>query len=163
MSDRPAGQELLRVHRELRARLDAVTTSLELGPPESDAFATSCLSFCRALRRHHVGETDEAFRVIRRHAPDLEEALAALVRDHEFLDPMLDRVEAMTVDLDVGSGSALRRELDGIAAVLANHLAYEERVLVDVLDRLPVEPGSDDERALRSPLDVFDAGQQERW
>ena len=94
---------------------------------------------------------------MRRHAPDLDEAIDALVQDHEFLDPMLDRLEAMAVDRHARSEAALRRELDGVAAVLANHLAYEERVLVELLDRLPVEPGSAEDQALRSPLEgIFD-------
>lgn len=40
----------------------------------------------------------------------------------------------------------------GIAAVLENHLDYEERVLVSVLDRMDVVPGSADDGALRAPL-----------
>ncbi len=147
------GQELLQVHGRLRARVDALTSTLETGLTDVDAFADSCLAFCRSLRRHHVGEDQAAFGVIRRHAPDLADALDALSRDHEFLDPLLDRLEALATDGPPGGDHvAVQRELDGIAAVLANHLAYEERVLVSVLDRLDVAPGSADDQALRAPL-----------
>lgn len=153
MEHLPAGQELLRIHRQLRARLVAITATLERGIPEPESFATSCLAFCRALRRHHLGEDDAAFGVVRRHAPELEDALAELVRDHEFLDPMLDRLEVLSGDpARAPADPALQREVDGIAAVLENHLAYEERVLVDVLDRLPVAAGSEDDQALRAPF-----------
>lgn len=147
------GQELLRVHGRLRARVSALTSALDTGLEDLDGFGASCLAFCRSLRRHHVGEDEAAFGVIRRHAPELGDALDALTRDHEFLDPLLDRLEAMTTDAQpIDDRVAVQQELDGIAAVLENHLAYEERVLVAVLDRLPVEAGSADHDALRVPL-----------
>ena len=51
-----------------------------------------------------------------------------------------------------GCEPAVEREFAGIAAVLENHLTYEERVLVSVLDGLHVDPGSPDDSALRAPL-----------
>jgi hypothetical protein len=48
-------------------------------------------------------------------------------------------------------------DLHARTPLVANHLAYEERVLVDLLDHLPVEPGSDDEAAILAPLGgIFD-------
>lgn len=142
------------MHGQLRARVSALESALDTDAADAEAFARSCLVFCRALRRHHQGEDGGAFPVLRRHDPALGDVLDALVRDHEFLDPLLDRLEAlMGDDRTDRDAAAVEREVGGIAAVLENHLAYEERVLVSVLDRLQVAPGSVDEAALRAPLD----------
>lgn len=91
---------------------------------------------------------------MRRHDPALGEVLDDLVRDHAFIDPMLDCLELLLADAGADRDvAAAERELAGIAAVLENHLAYEERVLVSVLDTLQVEAGSGDEGLLRAPLD----------
>lgn len=161
-SDEPRarlGQELLRVHHQLRARLAALESTLDAEGADPVAFRTSCLAFCRALRRHHIGEDEGAFGVLRRHDPGLGEVLDALVADHEFLDPMLDRMQVLLDDARAGGDpAAVERELAGISAVLENHLAYEERTLVTVLDQLTATAGSPEERALRSPLDaVFES------
>lgn len=147
------GRELRRVHDRLRARVGALESALDVGADDATAFRDSCLAFCRALRRHHVGEDDGAFVVLRRHDPGLGDVLDALVGDHEFLDPLLDRLEVLVAGSPTtGHEVTVERELAGIAAVLENHLAHEERVLVAVLDDLRVEPGSPDDRALRAPL-----------
>lgn len=147
------GRELRRVHDRLRVRVSALESALDVGADDAATFRDSCLAFCRALRRHHVGEDDGAFAVLRRHDPGLGDVLDALVRDHEFLDPLVERLEALVAATPTtGHDVAVERELAGIAAVLENHLGYEERVLVAVLDDLRVEPGSPDDRALRAPL-----------
>lgn len=158
------GQQLRRVHDRLRARVSAIEDALDAGPDDPAALRTSCLAFCRALRRHHVGEDDDAFVVVRRHDPQLGDALDALVRDHEFLDPMLDRLEVLVEQPDAADHVTVEREVAGIAAVLSNHLAYEERVLVSVLDGLRVAPDSPDGQALRAPLEgIFPAGDDVTW
>lgn len=147
------GQELLAVHRQLRVRVSQLERALEAGLDDVADFGRPCLAFCRGLRRHHIGEDDGAFEVLHRHRPDLGDVLDALTRDHEFLNPMLDRLEGLLSAGDAEERGALEREVGGIAALLENHLAYEERVLVAVLDSLEVEAGSADEAALRAPLD----------
>ena len=155
MNDVPGGlgQDLLRVHGWLRARVSALESALDLDPDDVAALRDSCLAFCRAVRRHHIGEDDGAFGVLRHHAPELGDVLDALVRDHEFLDPLLERLEGLVAEAPAdGDRTAVERELAGISAVLENHLAYEERVLVSVLDGLQITPGSAEDGALRAPL-----------
>lgn len=48
--------------------------------------------------------------------------------------------------------------------MLSNHLAYEERVLVSVLDTLRVAPDSTDGAALRAPLEgIFPVADDVTW
>ena len=141
------------MHGRLRARLSMLESTLDAGAEGAKAFRDSCLAFCRALRRHHMGEDGGAFPVLRRHAPDLADVLDALLRDHEFLDPLLNRLELLLAERSAPDAAALERELAGISAVLENHLAYEERVLVSVLDRLEVDAGSQEDQDLRAPVD----------
>lgn len=153
----PLGQELLRVHRQLRERVAALEDALDDDVADPAAFRDSCLAFCRTVRRHHLGEDDRAFPLLRRRHPELADALDALVRDHEFLDPLLDRLEVLAADRPDGADRTdVERELAGISAVLENHLAYEERVLVALLDRLSPDDDPAGVKALRAPIDAVD-------
>jgi hemerythrin-like domain-containing protein len=148
------GRELLGIHRQLRARLSGIERALEIDVSDAAAFGNSCLVFCRALRRHHVGEDDAAFQVLRQRRPDLGAVLDNLMQDHRFLDPMLERLEKMATEQSADTDrGAIDLEVAGISALLTNHLAYEERVLVSVLDGLEVEGDSREVQALRAPLD----------
>jgi hypothetical protein len=148
------GRELLGVHQQLRARLSAIERALEADVTDAAMFRSSCLVFCRAVRRHHVGEDDAAFTVLRRHQPELGIVLDNLMQDHQFLDPMLERLELLAAEQSVHrERGAIELEVAGISAVLTNHLAYEERVLVSVLDGLEVDDDSWEAQALRGPLD----------
>lgn len=146
------------MHDQLRARIGTLESSIGesttgAGPVDVESFRTSCLAFCRALRRHHIGEDHGAFPVLRRHNPALGAVLDDLVRDHAFLDPMLDRLELLAAEGAPDRTAAVEREVAGVAAVLDNHLAYEERTLISVLNALAIEPGSPTDEALRAPLD----------
>ena len=59
------------MHGQLSARIGFLESTIGAGPVDVDSFRTSCLAFCRALRRHHLGEDGGTFQVLRRQNPEL--------------------------------------------------------------------------------------------
>ena len=54
----------------------------------------------------------------------------------EILDKTTDLVRQLGAQPDAAEVVRIRIELDGLAALLENHLTYEERKLVPILDAL---------------------------
>ena len=127
------GNQLIDIHHRL---LDAVDDLRAGGPPARD-LAEHCLAFCAAVTRHHTGEDTTVFPELARRFPELREVLAGLERDHEIMAGMLRRVSALAGALDTAGALA---ELDGLAALLESHFAWEEKRLAAVLNSL--EPGA---------------------
>ncbi|MET7403799.1 hemerythrin domain-containing protein [Dactylosporangium sp. NPDC005572] len=112
--------QLTEVHRLLLDRVD----ELREGRP----LLAHCLAFCAALTRHHRAEDEGLFAELVRARPSLAPAVAKLMEDHELIAMLLAKVEA-AADPD-----AAARELDGLAAIMESHFAFEERVLRDAPD-----------------------------
>jgi hypothetical protein len=107
------------------------------GERPSRELADHCLAFCAAVTRHHTGEDGTVFPELARRFPELREVLAGLERDHQMMAGMLRRVSELAGALDTDGALA---ELDGLAALLRSHFAWEEKRLAAALNSL--EPGS---------------------
>jgi hemerythrin-like domain-containing protein len=127
------GNQLIDIHHRL---LDAVD-DLRAGGQPSRELADHCLAFCAALTRHHTGEDSTVFPELARRFPELRDVLAGLERDHHMMAGMLQRITELAGALDTDGALA---ELDGLAALLESHFAWEEKRLAAVLNSL--EPGA---------------------
>ena len=134
-----AGQHLVDVHDHLRAeltRLRDIAAQVLAGSADA-AHARSvinemtmrqnnwtlgayCASYCRVLTQHHSLEDAAVFPYLRSREAGLE--------------PVIDRALVEYVH-DPAGGAALQRAVDVLADGLLSHLAYEERELVEPLDR----------------------------
>jgi len=77
------------------------------------------------------------FAELLRERPDLSGTVAKLVEDHELVASMLARITELADDAARSHGPALEaigRELDGLAALMESHFAYEERAIGAALD-----------------------------
>ena len=138
------GQHLIEVHGWLREQLDAIRTGAaafgEGGGIRATDLRTHCLTFCSILERHHTGEDQQLFPFLAGQHPELGPVLEELMRDHrqvaEILDQITELVRELGAQPDAAEVARMRTEMDGLAALLENHLNYEERKLVPILDAL---------------------------
>ena len=139
------GRQLIEVHDWLRGRLIALRESLEDGspPPDLSELRLHCLSFCTAITRHHTGEDEVAFPVLASEVPELAEVIGQLRRDHDMVTTLIADFQAVLAG-PATSPAAVRRHLDGLAAIIESHFGFEERKIVAALDALR-EPGWDPE------------------
>lgn len=131
------GQELRRVHRKLRDAVDLARAAIEAGEdpdlPHSD-LQVYCGGYCLALTEHHLREDDVLFRLLEDREPELTPVLRTLSQDHSMLAHLIGRLQAA---LSSGADTdTLLDHLDGIEAVMSTHFTFEEKMLVDRLDRL---------------------------
>jgi hemerythrin-like domain-containing protein len=132
-------QELRRVHERLRAALEVVRSSLEDGAAGEAArdLQLYCRGFCAALDGHHRGEDSTLFPAIAAAHPQLRPVLRSLEQDHSMIAHLL---QGLRVATERGAAAAeLDTHLEGIAAVMENHFAYEERQLLTVMETLALE------------------------
>jgi hemerythrin-like domain-containing protein len=138
------GQHLIEVHGWLREQLDAIRTDAaafaETGGVRATDLRTHCLMFCSILEHHHTGEDRQLFPYLARQHPELDSVIEELMRDHgqvaEILEQITELVRALGAQPEPAVVARIRTELDGLAALLENHLKYEERKLVPLLDAL---------------------------
>ncbi|MFF7587841.1 hemerythrin domain-containing protein [Kitasatospora purpeofusca] len=147
------GRQLSLAHDELRRLINDLKNDLKSGAAhrrtgDGRTLAAHCLAFCGALETHHRGEDDGLFAQLVRERPDLAGTVAKLVEDHELISSILTRVTELArqaaaaddghgdADGDRGPDEAIRRELDGLAAIMESHFRYEERVIGAALDRM---------------------------
>ncbi|MFB8241236.1 hemerythrin domain-containing protein [Kitasatospora purpeofusca] len=134
-------RQLSLAHDELRRLINGLKNDLESGAGHrhtgGGTLAAHCLAFCSALETHHRGEDDGLFAQLVRERPDLAGTVAKLVEDHGLISSILSRVAELARQADGGPGpdEAIRRELDGLAAIMESHFRYEERVIGAALDR----------------------------
>jgi hemerythrin-like domain-containing protein len=137
------GNQLIAVHlwlREELARLaDDVDAFLEGGERPRELRA-HCLTFCSAVRRHHTEEDHAAFPALAEQFPELRPVLEELENDHHTVADILRRIEELLGGLGTGEGALpaqeVRKELDGLAALLESHFVYEEKKIVTALNGL---------------------------
>jgi iron-sulfur cluster repair protein YtfE (RIC family) len=129
------GQQLIEVHDHLRDELADLIDNFD-GPHPRDLRA-HCLTFCSAVERHHTEEDAGVFPALARQFPELRPVLDGLRRDHSAVSAMLRAIESLTrAALDPADVPRVRREIEGIAALLESHFRWEERRLVTALDSL---------------------------
>ncbi|NUT36707.1 MAG: hemerythrin domain-containing protein [Hamadaea sp.] len=136
------GTQLLDIHARLREQLDQIMDAAHDDPgagipPE---LLTHCLTFCSALDRHHTGEDAHAFPALAAEFPELEPVLEQLRQDHRMLAHLLGRLDATARRTDVDP-QTLRTDLDGISALMDSHFRFEEKRIVDALNKLGVDLG----------------------
>lgn len=123
------GHQLIDTHIRLQDSLD----DLRSGTPPPRELADHCLAFCAAITRHHTEEDTSVCPVLAARHPELRDVLDGLERDHLMVAGMLRRVTELAADLDAAEA---RAELDGLAALLGSHFAWEEKRLVAALNDL---------------------------
>jgi hemerythrin-like domain-containing protein len=134
------GNELIRVHNWLRQSLNQIRESMassdEAPVTQVRLLQAHCMGFCTAL----ASEDREAFPALAVHVPELAPVLEEPERDHQLVAKILRRVEELVNGFDRDNIERARSELDGLAAILESHFAWEERRIVDALNSLVV-PG----------------------
>jgi hypothetical protein len=137
-------EQLIRVHQSLRERLASARQQLtgSAGRPAPAAvipedLLSYCLSFCTALHTHHTGEDTQLLPALRAAAPALAPVIDNLIEDHRLVAGILQQAHNL---LAPGAPAArpetLKRELDGLIAILESHFSYEERRIAKALDIL---------------------------
>ena len=121
------GHQLIDTHARLLQALDELRAG---GEPSRD-LRTHCATFCSAVTRHHTGEDTSVFSYLSERHPQLRPVLEGLQHDHEVIAGLLRRVAETAAAVDPAGA---RAELDGIAAILESHFAWEEKRLVAVLN-----------------------------
>ncbi|MER7000279.1 nitroreductase/quinone reductase family protein [Streptomyces sp. NPDC000410] len=94
-----------------------------------------CLTFCSAMAVHHGGEDTGLFPYLAREftAPEVQEALDRLRREHTTVARILDDLQALLARLDEGDPDELRAELARLQSELETHFAYEEEQIIPLL------------------------------
>ncbi|GAA2362196.1 hypothetical protein GCM10010404_15080 [Nonomuraea africana] len=138
------GTQLIDVHHSLREELsrlrDSVDAFLDGEDQRPRELRAHCLTFCSALERHHTGEDRNAFPTLAEEFPELRPVLEKLQEDHYLVSDILRRIEALVGDLDAeldeDEADRVRRELDGLSAIVESHFSFEERQIVEALNSL---------------------------
>ncbi|MBS1898632.1 MAG: hemerythrin domain-containing protein [Actinobacteria bacterium] len=130
--------ELRSAHTRLREALALARAGAGgSDPPPGRDLLLYCRGFCVALDRHHRGEDRALFPAIETAHPEVAPVLRTLSRDHAMIDGLLTAL-AGAVDASA-SPEELTRHLDGVAAIMENHFAFEERRLLRVLETLALD------------------------
>jgi Hemerythrin HHE cation binding domain len=128
--------QLAQAHTMLRQQLHDLLA--DLGSAQADSqLLPHCLAFCTALSAHHQGEDTGMFGELLRVRPDLRGIVQNLAEDHQMIAGIVGAVRdlaAEAVDASPDRREVIRRELDGLAAIMESHFRYEERALSGALD-----------------------------
>ncbi|MET8876689.1 hemerythrin domain-containing protein [Nocardia sp. NPDC004604] len=137
---RALGQELVAIHHWLRTELTRIRADVSAYAAGSDLRPTQlrahCTAFCAALTRHHTGEDAAGFPALAGQFPELTPVLAELRADHQLVADILRRLTELLDSIGPDNSATVRRELDGLAAILESHFQWEERKLVQAFDEL---------------------------
>ena len=129
--------QLRRAHQQLRDELARIREALGADEYAVDGLQVHCLAFCSALATHHLGEDDGMFTQLLHARPDLAPALGNLIEDHAAIAAILRQIRALALQWKAAPAEGLpelRREFDGLAAIVESHFGYEERALSAALD-----------------------------
>jgi len=95
------------------------------------------MAFCSALSAHHHGEDAGLFAELLRVRPGLRDVVRKLAEDHQMIAGLLVAAEdhaREAAGATPGRREAIRRELDGLAAIMESHFGYEERAIGGAID-----------------------------
>jgi deazaflavin-dependent oxidoreductase (nitroreductase family) len=140
------GDELVRIHDDLRARLADLRADVDAfyAGPGSDRvpggvsegasdlarqLREHCVSVCDVLGEHHDNEEARAFPRLETEFPGLAPVIARLRREHVTVTENRRRLQAVLDDAGSRDPGEVRAELDRITAELDAHFAYEEEQL----------------------------------
>ncbi|MFI6081502.1 nitroreductase/quinone reductase family protein [Streptomyces sp. NPDC051217] len=127
--NRAIGEELVRVHAQLRAELAALRATPSSSSSFDEGLLLHCLSFCESLSMHHTAE-DGAFSAFDAQFPELAPVLERLRAEHRAVSAALTKLR-----LDPpATADALRQELERLATDLDDHFTYEEKHLLPALN-----------------------------
>jgi hypothetical protein len=133
--------QLTLTHQTLRERLRTLRRHLLSGsvPP---SVLEHCAGFCAALEEHHAGEDEGLFPALRREFPELVPTIDKLAEDHWLIAGILRRVGDLATRAAGGADpAAVVGELDGLAAIMDSHFAFEERRISTAIDALRASRG----------------------
>ncbi|HEX6149220.1 LLM class flavin-dependent oxidoreductase [Nocardioides sp.] len=158
-----AGQHLVDIHDGLRAELTQIRDvlaqvrqgHLTVGQARSAVntmtlrqnnwtLGAYCEAYCRFVTGHHTLEDRSVFPHLRRVEPGLVPVLDRLEEEHLLIHGVLEEFDRALVRLvtDEGSGRSgeaalaeVQRVVDRLSETLLDHLDYEEKHLVEPLDR----------------------------
>lgn len=145
------GNQLIDVHQWLREELASLRDNLDAYlSGEADRpmpLQAHCLTFCQALTRHHTGEDRGPFPALAEQFPELRPTIDRLMQDHDLISGILARMETILTGPD--DVRKVRKEIDGLAAIMESHFAYEERTIFAALNALDL-PGEGTPEFLRT-------------
>jgi hypothetical protein len=129
--------QLRRAHQQLRDELARIRGALGGDEHVVNGPQEHCLAFCSALATHHLGEDDGMFTQLLDARPDLAPAIGNLIDDHAAIAAILRQIRALALQWKAAPAESLprlRREVDGLAAIVESHFGYEERAISAALD-----------------------------
>ena len=129
--------QLQRAHQQLSDELGRIREALGGDEHVAEGLEVHCLAFCSALATHHQGEDDGMFTQLLHARPDLAPAIRNLIDDHAAIAAILRQIRALALQWKAAPAQSLpelRREVDGLAAIVESHFGYEERAISAALD-----------------------------
>lgn len=140
---RAIGGELVRVHQWLRDELARIHDQLDTGE-DLVPLQAHCLAFCAAITRHHTSEGTTAFPALAAQLPELAPLLDKLSQDHRLVEDIVLRLRELLDAVTPENRDAVRRQIDGLSAILESHFRWEERSLADALNTLVTEASTEE-------------------
>lgn len=101
-----------------------------------------CLAFCGALEEHHTGEDRGAFPMLAYQYPEIEPELTKLGEEHKVVATLQKKIVRLIQDYVPGETDLthLHTELERLSTTLEAHFEYEEKTVVDLLNRVGPAP-----------------------
>lgn len=130
---RAIGRELVRVHQWLRDELARIHDQIDSGD-ELIQLQVHCVAFCAAITRHHTSEDATAFPTLGAENPELAPVLEQLSQDHRLVEEIVGTLRTLLTAVTPENVDEVRREIDGLSAILESHFRWEEKALVDALN-----------------------------
>ncbi|WP_433833522.1 nitroreductase/quinone reductase family protein [Actinoplanes sp. CA-015351] len=129
------GGALRLVHDAFRRELRLIRAEVARSGTEvlGAQLRVNCLTLCAGLHGHHVREDGGLFPGLEAARPDLAPVLERLRAEHERMAVLLDQLQAVLAG-PVHDRAVLVAEVDRLAALVEDHLDYEEKSLIPVLD-----------------------------
>jgi hypothetical protein len=130
-------RQLAQAHSTLRDQLQDLRSDLGSRATHEHDLRAHCVALCSALTAHHAGEDTGMFAELLRVRPDLEPVVGNLVQDHQMIAGILvsvRRLASEAAEAGPERRETIRRELDGLAAIMESHFRYEERAISAALD-----------------------------
>ncbi|WP_433468547.1 nitroreductase/quinone reductase family protein [Spirillospora sp. CA-128828] len=135
------GDELVKIHDDLRARLAELRKDVHAfydgsgGATDLAArLREHCVSVCGVLGEHHDNEEGRAFPRLEAQFPGLAPVIGRLRREHVKVTETRAALQAMLDDPGARDPAHVRAELDRMTAELDAHFAYEEEQLGSVMN-----------------------------